>query len=92
MRILLNHFGWDKEKLLEAYYDTDQEQLFREARVINPNITRSQNPIPTKGHEDCEICYLQKPSSVSLTQFSSIAWLTVGLGEVSFLTELALHE
>ncbi|CAG7833712.1 unnamed protein product [Allacma fusca] len=64
MRILLNHFGWDKEKLLEAYYERDQEQLFKEARVINPNTTRSQNTIPTIGAEDCEICYLQKPSSM----------------------------
>lgn len=35
-RILLNHFKWDKEKLMERYYDGDQEVLFAEARVINP--------------------------------------------------------
>lgn len=35
-RILLNHFKWDKEKLMERFYDGDQEQLFAEARVINP--------------------------------------------------------
>lgn len=35
-RILLNHFKWDKEKLMERFYDTDQDQLFNEARVINP--------------------------------------------------------
>lgn len=35
-RILLNHFKWDKEKLMERFYDGDQEKLFAEARVINP--------------------------------------------------------
>lgn len=35
-RILLNHFRWDKEKLMERFYDGDQDQLFSEARVINP--------------------------------------------------------
>lgn len=35
-RILLNFFRWDKEKLMERFYDGDQEQLFKEAHVINP--------------------------------------------------------
>jgi hypothetical protein len=35
-RILLNHFKWDKEKLMERYYDADQDKLFKEAHVINP--------------------------------------------------------
>lgn len=40
-RILLNHFKWDKEKLMERFYDGDQDKLFSEARVINP-FKRSQ--------------------------------------------------
>jgi ariadne-1 len=35
-RILLSHLKWDKEKLMERFYDGDQDQLFSEARVINP--------------------------------------------------------
>lgn len=35
-RILLNHFRWDKEKLMERFYDGDQDKLFSEARVVNP--------------------------------------------------------
>lgn len=35
-RILLNHFRWDKEKLMERYYIGDQEKLFDEAHVIPP--------------------------------------------------------
>lgn len=37
-RILLNHFRWDKEKLMERYYDGDQEALFKAAHVINPYV------------------------------------------------------
>ncbi|KAF6039830.1 ARIH1 [Bugula neritina] len=36
-RILLNHFKWDKEKLIEKYYDGDQEKLFAEAHIISPS-------------------------------------------------------
>lgn len=38
-RILLNHFKWDKEKLMERYYDGDQEKFFCDAHVINPFIS-----------------------------------------------------
>lgn len=64
MRILLNHFGWDREKLLEAYYDGDQEQLFKDARIVNPTAARAPPVIPPNGIEECEICYLQKRSDV----------------------------
>lgn len=35
-RALLHHFRWDKEKLMERFYDGDQDRLFREAHVVNP--------------------------------------------------------
>lgn len=35
-RILLHHFKWDKEKLMERFYDSDQERLFQEAHIISP--------------------------------------------------------
>ncbi|KAJ6636514.1 E3 ubiquitin-protein ligase ariadne-1 [Pseudolycoriella hygida] len=59
-RILLNHFKWDKEKLMERYYDDDQDSFFREAHVINPfnkpiNITKPKLKI--SGTEECEICF-----------------------------------
>ena len=34
--MLLNHFGWDKEKLIERFYDGDQSRLFDEAHIVNP--------------------------------------------------------
>ena len=36
VRILLNHFKWDKEKLMERFYSDDQEAMFEEAQVISP--------------------------------------------------------
>jgi hypothetical protein len=35
-RILLHHFRWDKEKLMERFYDGDQESLFKEAHIVSP--------------------------------------------------------
>ncbi|KAK2547797.1 E3 ubiquitin-protein ligase arih1 [Acropora cervicornis] len=46
-RILLSHFKWDKEKLLERYYSGDQDRLFSEAHIVSPNRTNSR-PTPSK--------------------------------------------
>jgi ariadne-1 len=72
-RILLSHFKWDKEKLMERFYGGDQDQLFSEARVINPFrkpavINRPKVKPPrrtsTTGTEECEICFMVLPSSM----------------------------
>uniref|UniRef100_A0A6P7GP51 RBR-type E3 ubiquitin transferase n=1 Tax=Diabrotica virgifera virgifera TaxID=50390 RepID=A0A6P7GP51_DIAVI len=54
---------------MERFYDGDQDQLFSEARVINPfkelNISFRAKP-PKKsnnGTEECEICFMIFPSS-----------------------------
>lgn len=66
-RILLNYFNWDKEKLMERFFDGNQEDLFREAHVVNPykktNLavkpkTSRKNLI---GSEECEICFMMLP-------------------------------
>lgn len=36
MRILLSHFKWDREKLMERYFDGDRDKLFTDAHVVNP--------------------------------------------------------
>ncbi|XP_038067945.1 E3 ubiquitin-protein ligase arih1-like isoform X1 [Patiria miniata] len=62
-RILLNHFRWDKEKLMERFYSEDQDKLFSEAHVVSPYkktpvrhssrvATRSSGPVL----EPCDIC------------------------------------
>jgi hypothetical protein len=43
-RILLHHFRWDKEKLMERFYDGDQDRLFKEAHIINPFKSLSKKP------------------------------------------------
>ena len=35
-RMLLNHFKWDKERLLEKYFDGNAEDLFKGAHIVNP--------------------------------------------------------
>jgi len=70
IRILLNHFKWDKEKLMERYYTEDQETMFEEAQVISPNRSRetaeslrAQRPSSagTASVLDCDICCLSLP-------------------------------
>lgn len=69
IRILLNHFRWDKEELMERFFDGDQEKLFAEAHVINPFARRSQISLPKldsgPNHtEECGICFLTLPTSM----------------------------
>lgn len=64
-RILLNHFKWDKEKLMERFFDGNQEDLFKEARIINPLLRKdtaidTENPRPEDCRirlEECGICF-----------------------------------
>ncbi|XP_064102136.1 E3 ubiquitin-protein ligase arih1-like [Macrobrachium nipponense] len=67
-RILLNHFKWDKEKLMERFYDGDQEKLFLEAHVISPykgSCKAQKVSVKTSnGMEECEICFLNMPSAM----------------------------
>jgi ariadne-1 len=60
-RILLNHFKWDKIMLMERFYDGDQDQLFAEARVINPSlkptVVNKSKLKSAAGTEKCEICF-----------------------------------
>ena len=40
VRILLNHFKWDKERLMERLYSEDQEAMFQEAQVDRSGLAR----------------------------------------------------
>lgn len=72
-RILLIHFKWDKEKLMERFFDGNQEALYREAHVVNParrrpavNRNRSQNLGLRNGSnvtEECIVCFTTLPLS-----------------------------
>lgn len=71
-RILLNFFNWDKEKLMEKFFDGNQDDLFREARVVNPfkkiNTVKPKVVNKALGTEECEICYMVQPG----TQMTSL--------------------
>ena len=72
VRILLNHFKWDKEKLYEKYYtESRQEKIFEEAQLLSPfkvkeiaakvKSASSKSPVAVF---DCDICLLSLPKSV----------------------------
>ncbi|CAF0738209.1 unnamed protein product [Didymodactylos carnosus] len=43
VRLLLHHFRWDKEKLMERFYDPHhQDELFRQAHIVNPFTKQQQ--------------------------------------------------
>lgn len=62
-RILLNYFNWDKEKLMERFYDGNQDELFKEAHVVNPfkKVPIAAKPKVSRkflGTEECDICFM----------------------------------
>jgi len=71
-RILLHHFRWDKEKLMERFYDGDQERLFKEAHIVSPFKSQTGQAKRTLSNQKlvgsakdakdvyCEICCTQK--------------------------------
>lgn len=68
-RILLNYFNWDKEKLMERFFDGNQDDLFKEARVVNPfkkiptATTKPKLARKLLGTEECEICFMVLPNN-----------------------------
>ena len=69
MRILLNHFKWDKEKLMERFYSDEQDAMFDEAQVVspyktNPALQKTKRPVSTSSMVECEICCLSLPKSM----------------------------
>uniref|UniRef100_A0AAY5K7H9 RBR-type E3 ubiquitin transferase n=1 Tax=Esox lucius TaxID=8010 RepID=A0AAY5K7H9_ESOLU len=65
-RILLSHFNWDKEKLMERYFDGNVDRLFSECHVINPSKKSKTRLMSTRlSAQDlpCQICYLNYPNS-----------------------------
>ena len=64
VRILLNHFKWDKQKLYERYYqEGDSEDIFEEAKVLSPSKIEelAAKTLDSPSSTDCEICFLPLP-------------------------------
>lgn len=62
LRILLAHFKWDMERLLERYYEYDgnQQKFFDEVHVVNPFTVKKMKSqgSDAKSQVFCEICCL----------------------------------
>lgn len=59
-KTLLAYFKWDKEKLLDRFFDGDQEKIFTDSHILNPlrRDHKSKSKIPQKARvEVCEICF-----------------------------------
>lgn len=59
VRILLGHANWDKERLIESYFERTQEVLFREAHIVNPDIPKPEESTPATSETEfeCKICF-----------------------------------
>jgi len=67
VRILLNHFKWDKEKLMERYFnESEQDKMFEEAKVVPPNkkIVNKGSKIKSASNAECDICTLSFPKQM----------------------------
>ena len=69
VRILLNHFKWNKAKLMERYYgdSEEQEKMFKDAKVVSPLQSKAGGSGGSKKSSDsceCEICCLTLPKKV----------------------------
>lgn len=76
-RALLAHCNWDKEKLLEKYYNGDSEDmLFNEAHVVNPRkIARTEQ----EGPVTCGICTCDYDAAETMSlecghRFCTMCW------------------
>jgi len=64
VRILLNHFKWDKEKLMEKYYSEEQEKMFKEAKILPPSkkiVNKAKSGGSKSTSVECDICTLSFP-------------------------------
>ncbi|XP_020809031.1 potential E3 ubiquitin-protein ligase ariadne-1-like [Drosophila serrata] len=60
-RTILNHFKWDKERLLENYFESSPQEFFRLTHVLNPfeqeRPNRTEPSNPSLDNTSCIICY-----------------------------------
>ncbi|CEP13137.1 hypothetical protein [Parasitella parasitica] len=54
--IMLHHFSWNKEKLIEKYIEDPDKVLAEAGLIVPPGSVNSQNQGPDTSFE-CEICY-----------------------------------
>ncbi|CAF1055744.1 unnamed protein product [Rotaria sordida] len=100
VRLLLHHFRWDKEKLMERFYDNNhQDELFRQAHIVNPfkkphlqtqlsnsshRTTRRQTST-TSPSPSPSITITTNPLKPSTEQTCAICYLTKSLNDMAGL-------
>lgn len=70
LRLLLDHFKWDKHALIECYFEHDRSRTFAEASLVDPATlpgpSRILTPSPTSSGASagfvCDICCLNFPA------------------------------
>ncbi|CAF0788086.1 unnamed protein product [Adineta steineri] len=85
VRLLLHHFRWDKEKLMERFYDPNhQDELFRQAHIVNPfKRPHLQTQISSSSHRSTR----RQISSSSLSPSSASITTTTTTNPLRPLTE-----
>jgi ariadne-1 len=54
IKLLLHYYKWNKQRLLEKFYEIDQDEFFHQAKIINPF---AQKLAENKSTGICLICY-----------------------------------
>jgi ariadne-1 len=54
IKLLLHYFKWNKDRLLETFYEMDHDEFFQQAKIINPF---SSNLSEISSNRTCLICY-----------------------------------
>ena len=55
IKLLLHYFKWNKQRLLEKFYEMNHEEFFQQAKIINPFSPKSSATNESTGL--CLICY-----------------------------------
>jgi hypothetical protein len=78
VRIVLKHFKWDVEKLLQQWMEEGKDNVFKKAGVQlheedeAPTEDKPQPPAKDPTVKDCEICYGEiSPDEVPAQYFTS---------------------
>ena len=79
MRVLLNKFGWNSEKLLDAFFDGVGDYIDKDGNLLTTYGIRVSSLVPLKRQKNalkeekevCMICFQDKSSVVSLRMILS---------------------
>ncbi len=89
MAVLLNHFKWDKDVLMEQFFSDKQQDIMREAKVVWPipnmdkiNLSNHHNSPGTSF--ECDICLCIASRNVSTNIFIGNAFCPLVLNRPYF--------